>query len=209
MVKEGIGPYRFVDQMELSSAIVEKLGTDEYIDWQFEDTSIKDADSPVRHVRLTVTYYTGGRDQVPHTPDVCMVGAGYKAQEAENLDLDLPNLGAKVPVRVLTFEPSMLRQRKPTVAYTFHCNGDFVCTRMDVRVRMNSLTDQHAYFAKIEVVFGGDVMAPREEAVAATQKFLDHLLPVLVRDHLPDWEAVKRSEVAGEDVDAAGEGAEA
>jgi hypothetical protein len=205
MDKTAVGPYRFVGQIPMSSSVQEVLGTDEFIDFKFVDTRIEKESNPLRHVRLSVPYYTGGHDLVPHTPDQCMIGAGYAPKIAEDLELDIPALGRKVPVRVLTFEKSeILKKAKPTVAYLFHCNGEFVCTRGQVRRRMNALTQKHAYFAKIEVSFGSPQatphFAPREESIAATADFLNHVLPILLADHLPDWEAVVRE---GERVQAA------
>jgi hypothetical protein len=196
--KEGFGPYRFVTRNTLSSAMVESLGTDEYIDWQFEDTSIANPQSPLRFARLFVTYYTGGRDLVPHTPDQCYVGGGYQPIQAENLEVAIPSLGQSVPVRVITFQKSAIYAREtPTVVYTFHCNGEFTCTRDGVRINVNS-SDRHAYFSKIEVVFGSGQSRPtrpsREESVEGAAKLLNYALPMLIKDHLPDWEAVKLAE---------------
>lgn len=199
--KESVGQYRFRTQHPLNPAVAEVLGTKEFIDWTFEDSSVEDRKDPRRYVRLTVSYYTGGRDLVPHTPDQCMIGAGYTAKVAENLDLQIPSLDRSIPVRVLSFEKgAIMNHENPTVAYMFVCNGDFVCTRNDVRLRMNSFADRHAYFAKIEVSFGSAQStpnaAPRDESIAATERFLDQLLPVLLRDHLPDWDAVIQQEKA-------------
>lgn len=204
--KAALGPYEFRTQVPLNSAVQEALGTEEYIDWRLEDMRVDPAD-PLRVARLTVTYYTGGREQTPHTPDQCMLGAGYDPKIAENLEIEVPALGQKIPVRVLTFEKSaIMNHEKPTVAYFFVCNGDFVCTRDAVRVRMNSPRHEHAYFAKIEVGFGSagkePVLASREQTITATADLLDHVLPVLLRDHLPDWAEVTRQEEAAQTVAA-------
>jgi hypothetical protein len=148
-----------------------------------------------------VSYYTGGRDQTPHTPDQCIRASGYTPTIKENLELEIPSLGRKVPVRVLTFEKSaIMNHEKLSVAYLFVCNGELVCTRDDVRLGMNSLRHRHAYFAKVELMFGSEhargKLASREETIAGTAQFLDRLLPVLLRDHLPDWDAIVQQEEA-------------
>ena len=140
-----------------------------------------------------MTYYSGGRDLVPHTPDECFLGAGYQAIEKGNLDLKIDSLG-EIPLRALTFQKSDVFGRdKPTVMYTFHCNGDFTETRNGVRSRINSPLNKYAYFCKIEISLGGssrDVGSPgRAESIQAAQDFLNVVLPRLVNDHMPDWKA--------------------
>lgn len=193
--KEALGPYEYLGRATLSAAVIESLGTDQYINWGFRDTSIKRKNDPLRRVNLHITYYTGGRDLVPHTPDQCMKGAGYEPTIAENVTVPIESLGIEIPLRVLTFEKSsILRNEKPTVCYTFHTNGEFECTRNGVRKKINVLGQKKAYFCKIEVSFGASGSKPRdpsrEDSVKATARFLDHLLPVLLENHLPDWDAV-------------------
>ncbi|HRX83486.1 MAG TPA: hypothetical protein P5572_00540 [Phycisphaerae bacterium] len=199
--KGALGPYTFQTQVPLSPAVQEVLGTDEFIDWRLVDSRIQDVSSPLRTVRFTVSYYSGGREQAPHTPDQCMLGAGYDPKIAENLDIEIPSLGHTIPVRVLTFEKTaIMNHEKPTVAYFFVCNGQFLCTREGVRSEMNSLHHKHAYFAKVELGFTSSestpAMAPRDESITATADFLDHVLPVLLRDVLPDWSEIVEQEEA-------------
>jgi hypothetical protein len=80
--------------------------------------------------------------------------------------------------------------------YTFHCNGRFMCGRNDVRYAIQAPSERYAYFCKIEVSFGSPDSQPanpsREDSVKAGARFLDQFLPVLLRDHLPDWDALHR-----------------
>ena len=195
-----LGPYRWIarEQRILPAAVEDELGATDYIDWQFEDTTIEDARDPVSHVRLFVTYYTGGRNLVPHTPDVCYLGQGYEPTEKQNLDIEVDTLGETIPIRALTFERSAIfGQDRPTVVYTFHCNGDFAATRTAVRYRINAPQDRHAYFCKIELTFGSQTSVPhnatRAESVEAAKKFLNYILPPLLNNHLPDWEAARQA----------------
>lgn len=198
--KRNLGPYKLPEQggqVILNASVVDALGTAEYLSRYYFDTTIKEQTNPLRTVHVLVTYYSGGRDLVPHVPDQCYLGNGYQATKAADLDLGTPALGGKLPVRVLTFARSKLfGQDEPTVIYTFHCNGGFMATRNDVRFAIQSPGERYAYFCKIEISFGAADAQPanprREDAVAAAAKFLDQFLPVLLRDHLPDWEAVHR-----------------
>ena len=191
-----LGPYRWLEreQRTLPAAVEDELGATDYIDWQFRDTTIEDVRDPLSRVRLFVTYYTGGRNLVPHTPDVCYLGQGYEPTERQNLDIEIDALGRTIPIRALTFERSAIfGQERPTVVYTFHCNGDFAATRTAVRYRINAPQDRHAYFCKIEVTFGSQTSRPRNAtragSIEAAKKFLNHILPLLLNNHLPDWEA--------------------
>ena len=200
--KGGLGPYVFRDKQDLDTAVVEALGTNEYIYWRLEDTSYGASSlDPRRFARLFVTYYTGRPDPVPHTPDVCMLGSGYTTEEKENIIFAVGSLAdsAEVPVRVLTFVKSgVFDSDKMTVVYTFHCNGRFAETRNAVRRMVNNPLDRHAYYSKVEVVFGWHGARPRypsrKDVIVAAEKLLSYVLPLLVEEHWPDWAAVKRAE---------------
>jgi hypothetical protein len=190
-----LGPYQvFMIPDPLNAAMVEALGTEEYLDRIFEDTRIENRSDPRRWVRVFLAYYTGGWEVVPHVPDDCRVGAGFKPKVKGNLDLEIRSLGRSIPVRALTFEKSSEHQR-PTVVYTFHCNGDFAADRTTVRFRTNSPTETYAYYCKIELSFGLPQSRPanpaRQESIQAAGEFLSYLLPELL-GYLPDWEAANR-----------------
>ena len=200
--KTSLGPYEFLGRASTNAAIEEALGTSEYITWGFRDKSVSPGTNPLKFVNLHIAYYTGGRDLVPHTPDQCMKGAGYEPTLAENIDVPIDSVGIQIPMRVLTFEKSsIMNNETPTVCYTFSVNGKFACTRNGVRSEINSLGRRHGYFCKIEVSFGGEQCKPRnptrEESIKATQRILNHLLPVLLEDHLPNWDEVMLAEQAG------------
>ena len=193
MSKENLGRYQFNTNLNISPEVEDALGAKDYLSWLFVDSSAKRSD-PLHYIRLFVTYYSGGRDLVPHTPAECFLGAGYRAVEKDNLTMPIDSLDLDLPIRALTFQKSDVFGRdKPTVMYTFHCNGDFTETRNGVRSRINSPLNKFAYFCKIEVSFGGssrDIGSPgRAESIQAAQEFLDIVLPRLVNDHLPDWQA--------------------
>ncbi|UCE59616.1 MAG: exosortase-associated EpsI family protein [Phycisphaerales bacterium] len=189
---DALSPYRVVDRTILTPEVVDALGTDRYVSWLLEDTSLSN-DDPLRLVSLFVTYYSGGRDLVPHTPDVCYLGSGYEpAQGHENLTVEVASLKptfASVPVRVCTFvQTAVFDRRKRTVVYTFHCNGRFTATRNGVRVSINNPRNTYAYFSKVEISFP---KATRTESVEGAAKIFDRVLPVLMEDHWPDFEAAE------------------
>lgn len=190
--EDSIAPYRVVQREVLDPAVVEALGTNRYLSWVLEDTDVPETD-PLRRAHLLVTYDSGGNNLVPHTPEVCWFGGGYqRAQPHKNVEIDIsgePGENNTVPIRVCTFVKTALRNRaKRSVVYTFHCNGQFVCTRTGVRLLINRPTNRYAYFSKVEVTFE---TATREQTLQGAKKLFDRLLPVLVDRHWPDFEAAE------------------
>ncbi len=187
---EALKPFRVVERQDLEPAMVDSLGTKDYIHWVLEDTSVNE-DDPMRVVTLFVTYYSGGVNLVPHTPDACFLGAGYEPSQAhENKSVSIESLQREVPIRVLTFAKTAIRGRsKVSVAYNFHCNGEFVETRTAVRLRVNDPLRTYAYFSKVEVSFP---RATREQTIEGAAKILDRILPLLSRDHWPDYDQAER-----------------
>ncbi|MCK4659834.1 MAG: exosortase-associated EpsI family protein [Phycisphaerae bacterium] len=197
-----VGDYRFELANTLPAEMEDSLGTDQYLDWILIDTSVKDRQDPRRHVRLFVTYYTGGPNLVPHVPDVCYQAGGYKPKQShETRTVEMPSLseyGGEIPIRVCTFvKTAIYNQQEVTVVYTFHANGTFAATRTGVRNATHRILDKHAYFSKVEISFGGEGCQPqtpgREESIVAAAKLLNAVLPVLLEEHWPDWEAAETS----------------
>jgi len=191
---DAIRPYKILERHTLEPNVVDALGTSQYIHWTLEDTSVPRS-SPLRRATLFITYYTGGRDLVPHVPDECMLGAGYQpAQAHENEDLTLPALQRtlpSLPVRVCTFVRTAIHNHaKLTVVYTFAVNGTFAATRNGVRLLTADPRNKHAYFSKVELSFPG---ATREQSVHGARKLLETVLPVLLRDHYPDFRQAEES----------------
>jgi hypothetical protein len=177
----------------LRREILDALGTNQYLSWKLEDTALPSKD-PLRFVDLNVTYYSGGHNLVPHTPEACMVGGGYNPVRLEYMDVHVPGLGLaddRLPVRVCTFgRTKVFNEEQFEVVYTFYCNGRYVATRDAVRVLLNNPKDRYAFFSKVEVSFPG---ATREDSVRGTEKLLARVLPVLMEDHWPDFEAAERA----------------
>lgn len=198
--REGLGPYRFVRATPIPADTEKALGASEYIFWTLEDTSISSMKDPRRFALLAITYYTGRPDQGPHTPDICMAASGYDAKQAHETRKihvsTLPPGEGDIPVRVLTFvRSSVFRGDEPSVVYTFHCNGQFVVDKIKLMRTLRGRHNRHEYYCKVEVSFsdGMDPMqyAGREETVDAARKLFEHLLPLLLDHHFPDWEAAE------------------
>ncbi|NLX04836.1 MAG: exosortase-associated EpsI family protein [Phycisphaerae bacterium] len=187
-----MGSYKFVQRVELKPEMEAELGTQDYVQLIFEDTSIGDEQAPGRYVHFFVTYYTGDPDQVPHVPDVCYVGAGHQTKNTENFEMIVPGIGAdedRLPVRLLVLErtDTFAVLQRP-VLYFFAVNGGYACERTAVRLRLADLRTKYAYFSKVELAFSGAKQPTAEQAKELAQKFYAQAVPILVDEHWPDWE---------------------
>jgi hypothetical protein len=74
--------------------------------------------------------------------------------------------------------------------YFFKVNGQYAGSREEARIALNkNLFGKYSYFCKVELVFNVSSVAPsKEEAVAASEKLLAVILPILEQEHWPDWE---------------------
>ncbi len=153
-------------------------------------------DQPAAVLRAAVTYYTGSVDTVAHIPDRCYVADGFEPDTYTtptwNLGPDL-NSGKPLEVRFINFEDTSKSRGNQThnVAYFFSCNGDYVSDPLlGVRVRLQSLTERHGYYAKVELM---NEMTDRARASDVLRDFTRSALPEFEKC-FPDWKAVKAAE---------------
>ena len=199
-----LGPeYRLAETHAISAEGLQELGTDEYLSCTLLDTRRPSTD-PFSRVDVLITYYTGDPDQVPHVPDVCYLGGGFQQLGSEKLSLTVPELGSAgkdIPLRQLRFGKQMFGARQEaTVFYLFSANGQYECDRERLRLILGNPFGRYAYFSKVEVSFPAS--SNMDRAGERGQEVLAKLLPVLVRDHWPDWQEVgKNSDAPAENLD--------
>jgi hypothetical protein len=175
--------------------VLKSLGTNDYIQWVLEDTE-EPAGSGVKRCLLFITYYQLP-DRVPHVPEECWTGGGYQRLGSEGVTLDISGRAgfqARITAKYLVFGPRKTsiwqnRQRIPNL-YFFRVNGQYAGSREEARIVLNkNLFGKSSYFCKVEVVFNRSSTVPgKEEVVMASEKLLSVILPVLEREHWPDWE---------------------
>jgi len=203
LLDEGnLTPYRVVPPKQKieNQEILRSLGTQDYIQWVLEDSESQ-ASSPVNKCLLFITYYPLP-DRVPHVPEECWTGGGYQRLRSEAVTLNVNNgsgFEVKIPANYLVFGPRTAdlwhsSVRIPNV-YFFKVNGQYAGSRDEARLALNkNLFGKHSYFCKVELVFNMSSVAPtREESVAASEKMLAVILPILEKEHWPDWENEKVS----------------
>ena len=191
-----LAPYKAVSKKKIEDQdIVKKLGTEDYIQWVIEYAELA-ADNPVKRCLLFITYYQLP-DRVPHVPEECWTGGGYQRLTRENVIFKVKNSAGfevKVPGKYLVFSPRSADVLKGSTRipnlYFFKVNGQYAGSRQDARIALNkNLFGKYSYFCKVELVFNKSSISPgKEQAVSASEKLLNVILPILEAEHWPDWE---------------------
>jgi hypothetical protein len=189
-----LAPYKVVKKLKIENKdIVEALGTQDYIQWVLEDMNAKHGSS-VKKCMLFITYY-GRPDRVPHVPEECYTGGGFQILAKDDVMFYIKDAGFERKVegqyRVFSSGKADLRQRleKFPVLYFFNVNGKYAGSRGKARFVLNkNLFHKFSYFSKVELVFNQALVAPsKEDAVAAAEKLLTVILPILEQEHWPSW----------------------
>lgn len=192
--EEALAPYKVVTKKKISNEdVVIALGTEDYIQWILEDPAVP-ADSAVRKFLLFITYY-GLPDRVPHVPEECYTGGGYQRLASDSVTFEISKTSVSKTIRgkYLVFGGMNSGywnvSTKFPVLYLFRINEDYAGSRDEARIALNkNLFGRSSYFCKIELVFNQSSVAPsRDDAVTVSQKVLNVILPVLEKEHWPDW----------------------
>jgi len=208
--EERLAPYKVLQKLKIENEdILKALGTQDYIQWILEDTEAP-ADSAVKRFMLFVTYY-GKPDRVPHVPEECYTGGGFQILRPDTSGRFGCRLGQLKPdsvtfkIKEVGFEKEidgtyLVFGRKKgdlwqtldkfPVLYFFNISGKYASSRGKARFVLNkNLFRKYTYFSKVELIFNQALSAPSEqEAIKASEKLLGVILPILEKDHWPDWE---------------------
>lgn len=192
-------PYSVVRRSKIENLdVLEALGTDEYIQWILEDTETG-KNSSTRYCNLFITYYTGNPNQVPHVPEECYVGSGNRQESSRSIGLSIEKAGVteEIVVKALVFRPNNNLDWNVTSfvrLYFFRANGAYANGREGVRAIMfQNLFGKYSYFSKVEWDFYGmsghgiKIRPTQDEIVEASEKLLTVLVPLLEKEHWPDW----------------------
>jgi hypothetical protein len=199
--EKALEPYKVINKDKIHNKdIVEALGTRDYIQWILEDPTVDDT-NPAKYCSLFLTYYTGNPDQVPHVPEECYLGGG-KQPLRQPADIFIPitfnGKQTEIPVRSLLFgEKSTYSSSGLSVVYFFKVNGEYAPNRDSARrVLQTNLLGKYSYFSKVEWRFfnrtaSGDIYPDDKSLAEASRKLLSKLVPLLEKNHWPDWEKAK------------------
>ncbi|MHC4123916.1 MAG: hypothetical protein ACYSSI_10110 [Planctomycetota bacterium] len=205
---EDLGPYRVIEKKIIDNdEILESLGTEDYIQWRLEDTQAE-PNSKIKSCLLFITYYSLP-DRVPHVPEECYTGTGYQKLDSEPVSFSIAKkMGIsktgnddkkEIPGRCLVFSGKSANNwfgnLQFSVLYLFNVNGTYVNNRERARKILNLSLGKYAYFSKVEWQFlgnrGARVYLEKGEAVEASEKLLNVILPVLEKDYWPMTTSIK------------------
>ena len=195
-----LAPYSVAEKQLIENPdVIETLGTEDYIQWTLEDTSASQVDK-TRYCSLFITYYSTP-DVVPHRPEECYIGGGFQQVSSEEVMFKIKSASPEasvqrqIGVRYLVFSRTspdlMTSDTTFSVLYIFSVNGEYSGGRNQTRRILNkNLFGRFSYFSKVEWKFYGNnfgrILYPdKREAVAASEKLLKVILPVLEQQCWP------------------------
>ena len=206
MRDNALEPYKIVSKRKIENKeILRELGAQDEIEWVLEDSRVP-ADSPVRQCLLFVTYYDKA-DVVVHNPDECYTGLGYRRIGGGETEVKLKTDDQQydIKLRYVVFSGSNLKNiisdASFPVMYLFKVNDEYTVSRTETRyVLVKNVVGKYSYYSKVEWkffnrVFGRTVYPEKDEAIQASEKLLSVLLPVLEKEHWPDWPPPDEKEI--------------
>lgn len=199
--ENALAPFKVVSKSKIEDPdMIKSLGTTDYLQWVLKDSDVDASDKiSITEYSLFITYYDLP-DRVPHVPEECFGGAGYQKLNSEDMIFEINEDSAKkkIPARHLVFAGTNFnywnRDTKFSVLYLFNVNGIYTNSREKARVALNkNIFGKSSYFCKVEWYFlnpntGMKIYPKKEQIIAASQKLLGVILPVLEKDYWPDWQ---------------------
>jgi len=170
-----------------------------YVVRVYRDTRMRDSRAPYALWQLSVTYYTGAMDTVPHVPGVCLAQAGHRIIAIDTAEFHVPAArdGWDRPMKVVRtqFEkPGIVSE--PQMEYSlFSLNGRPEHSWVQVRAELAKPWVRHCYFASITF---SPLCAVRDVAEADRQagEFLNLVLPATL-EALPSPQDVQGAAAGG------------
>lgn len=193
-----MAPFKLVSASRLSPETEEELGTKEYVNWRMKGPIGKGGTE--QEFGVTISYYTGVQDQVPHVPEECLGAGAFPMASDETLDMPLDRLAQETraqghetktaSIRRLSFSQPREIGKRLWVYYTISVNGEFHSGRQGARFKMADSSDTHLYYSKVELDIPAPANANLAELDRAANELFDRLLGELVKSHWPrrGWE---------------------
>ncbi len=202
--------------------ILKSLGTEDYLQWTLEDTNAEKTSplkycllfvtyytgNPDQVPHVPEECYFGGGHQNFGSSDL-ILNINFANKDSYGLDSiennntkNVDTINRRIPARYLIFsnKGDALWGSAPKfpVFYLFKVNDTYAGNRNTTRAALSAnLFGKYSYFSKIEwkfynIVYGSLIYPKKNEAIAASEKLLSTVLPLLERDHWPDWEKANR-----------------
>lgn len=176
-----IAPFEFAADRQLPAETVHELGTREYVDWVVQ----RDYEGENYRFQLSVTYYTGVQDQLPHVPEECYNEGAFSIQDDDTEEIEMPKFGRSVDLRIQSYNPPHPTGAMTFVYYSICVNGDFYVRREFAKNRMVSPKEKYLYYSKVEVSFEGRPGSSLEVKRRLAIELYDLVLVELRKSHWP------------------------
>jgi hypothetical protein len=154
----------FEGKYEMTSDVLETLGTDQTITWFYRDNE-RSTGKNLTYIRLHIAYYPQMLDPVPHVPDVCMAAAGYDPDpdapaRTVTWSADKLPAGWEAWRQTPIWRSAFVRKDARTVAFhVFSVNGSPVVDRVQVSAMLSDPRRKYCYYAKVELSAGSTTRA--------------------------------------------------
>lgn len=169
---------------------VKDVGTEEFLNVRFN----KSDGTKNQSIILFVTYYSDPHDKVAHTPDVCARQSGSVMKKMTTITLDIPELEeeyGKIKVRLLLFNEPKYNVNS-VYLYVLFVSDRFKVHRDLVRWEIYKPGDKYVFFSKIESFSVYKLHEDPDDAIENCKQMLREAIPVLLRDHFPTRNQLKR-----------------
>ncbi len=183
--RDSILPFEMKMDRQLPPETVAELGTEDYVDWLVQRTYKGDT----YEFQLSVTYYTGIQDQLPHVPEECYIQGAFSLNSDEREDANMPRFGQEIPIRIQAFDPPKPTGTLTYVIYSLCVNGDFYVRREWARNRMADPSEKYLYYCKVDVSFDGRPGPSFDTKRQLALELYDLLLVELRKSHWPPMPA--------------------
>jgi hypothetical protein len=137
-------PYKVAVKRRIDNPdTIETLGTEDYIDWILEDTSVPQVDKS-RFCSLFITYYELA-DNIPHRPEECYIGGGFEQISSEAVTLNIQTTPATADKRQISAQYLVFAKTNPDVLtgeasfpvlYIFRTNDEYSGGRNKARLAL-------------------------------------------------------------------------
>ena len=187
--QEDLAPYRVVSKHEIENKeFLRGMGITDNIQWTMEDTGAAFG-STVRRFILTINYW----DQAAYAHKEHYLVQAYRKVRSAPVTFEINEAGIrKIEGVYLVFEPTLSNRLntglKFPVLYFFWLNGEYVGGIEKAReILRKNRRGTYSYGSKVELAYNQSSRPPsKEDVVAAAQKVLKVILPVLENRYWPD-----------------------
>ena len=124
--------------------------------------------------------------------EYAMLFVTYYSDPRSTIPLEVPGLGPggqTIDARLLDIEQN---GRRLALLYVFCSNGEFYYDRERVRMAIAMPGDKYTYFSKVEALTSCPPDTTFKDSVERCKRLLSEALPVLVEEHYPRDEDLKR-----------------